>query len=153
MSKIVISPYSRQLRNGKPNPKNYPYWPALVRSLREKGMYVIQVGVQGEKQIDGVDETKFSLPLKDLIALMKECDTWISIDNFFQHLAYANDIPGYVIFGQSDPNIFGHKENINILKDRSYLRPLQFDIWERQEVNNESFVEPEVIIDRIFKGA
>jgi len=153
MSKIIISPYSRQLRNGKPNPKNYPFWDLLVQLLKEQDYYIIQIGVKGEKEIQGVDEVQFNKPLKELISLLKDCDTFISVDNFFQHLAYANDVPGYVLFGQSDPNIFGHKENINILKDRKYLRALPFDIWERAEQNNECFVEPEVIIDRLSKGA
>jgi len=93
MSKVIISPYSRVLRNGKPNPKNYPYWLELIKLLREKNMYVIQVGVKGEDELLGVDETQFSLPLKDLTSLLKECDHWISVDNFFQHMAYAHDKP------------------------------------------------------------
>ena len=152
MSKIIISPYSRRLRNGKPNPKNYPFWGDLIKLLREKNMYVIQVGVRGEKELKGVDETQFNKPLKELVVLLSKCDYWISVDNFFQHLAYVNGKPGFVLFGQSDPNIFGHKENTNILKDRKYLRPLQFDIWERTEPNNECFVKPEIVVDRIFKG-
>jgi ADP-heptose:LPS heptosyltransferase len=153
MFKVIISPYSKPLRNGKENPKNYPYWPELVKGLKEKDMYVIQIGVRGEKEIEGVDEVLFNKPLKELVSLLNECNTWISVDNFFQHLAYFNGKPGIAIFGQSDPEIFGHKENINILKDRKYLRVLQFDIWERAECNNECFVEPAVIIDRISKGA
>ena len=152
MPKIIISPYSRLLRNGKPNPKNYPFWPELIQLLSEKNMHVIQIGVIGEKEFD-VDEVLFDKPLKELVSLLHECDYWISVDNFFQHLAYVHNKPGFVIFGKSDPNIFGHKENINILKDRKYLRSLQFDIWERIEQSDECFVEPEIIIDRISKGA
>ena len=152
MSKIIISPYSRLLRNGKPNPKNYPFWAELIQLLREKDIYVIQVGVKGEEEFD-VDEVLFNEPLKKLVVLLNECDHWISVDNFFQHLAYVNNKPGFVLFGQSDPNIFGHKENINILKDRKYLRPLQFDIWERTDQIDECFVEPEIIMERISKGA
>ena len=56
MSKIIISPFSRVLRNGKPNPKNYPYWPELIKLLREKNMCVVQVGFKGEEELPGVDE-------------------------------------------------------------------------------------------------
>ena len=152
MPKIIISPYSRKLRNGKPNPKNYPWWPELIKLLREKNNYVVQVGVKGEKEFE-VDEVQFSKPLAELITLLNECDNWISVDNFFQHLAYVHNKPGIVIFGQSDPNIFGHKENTNILKDRNYLRALPFDIWERIEQTDECFVEPKIITDIISKGA
>jgi len=152
MYKIIISPYSKPLRNGQNNPKNYPYWDDLVKGLKEKEMYVIQIGVQGEKKIDGVDDFKCNLPLKELGKLLKECHTFICVDNFFQHLAYVHEKPGIVIFGQSDPEIFGHKGNTNLLKDRKYLRALQFDIWERCEYSKECFVEPNVIIDSISKG-
>ena len=50
--KIVVSPFSRQLRNGMRNAKNWPYWDQLM--LRDH--YFIQVGEKGEKEI-GADET------------------------------------------------------------------------------------------------
>lgn len=152
MPKIIISPYSRKLRNGNNNPKNYPFWPELIKGLRDRNWHVTQVGVTGEDKFD-VDEVVFDKPLEELIKMLKESDAWISVDNFFQHLAYVNGIPGFVIFGQSDPNIFGHEENINFLKDRKYLRTAPFDIWERAEYLTECFVEPLVIIERISKGA
>ena len=63
---IIISPYSRKLRNGKTNPKNFPHWEKLVKLLKEDGHTIIQVGVKGEKELQGVDEVKFNLPLKEL---------------------------------------------------------------------------------------
>jgi hypothetical protein len=55
------------------------------------------------------------------------------------------------VFGQSDPNIFGHPENINLLKDRKYLREKQFWIWEQAEFIEEAFVTPDVVIDALKK--
>ena len=153
--KIIISPWSRALRNEKENPKNYPVakWEKLVQLLKEKEYHIIQIGLTGEMELQGVDELVFNKSLKELVSLLKECYTFVCVDNFFQHLAYVNNKPGFVIFGKSDPNIFGHKENVNILKDRKYLKALQFDIWERTEYSNDCFVEPEIIMERISKGA
>lgn len=150
--KIIISPYSRALRNGKENAKNYPYWSELVKLMKDQGIYVIQIGVVGEKKIEGVDEVIFNKPLLELEQLVKECDTWISVDNFFQHFCYTLSKPGIVLFGRSDPNIFGHKENINLLKDRANLRAQQFDIWEVVEYSKDVFVEPSVVMDSIIRG-
>ena len=63
---------------------------------------------------------------KKLLKLAQESNAWISVDSFFQHFCSYYKIPnGIVIFSQSDPNIFGYPGNINILKDRAYLRPDQ----------------------------
>lgn len=146
MKKIIISPYSRALRNGKNNPKNYPWWNEVVALLKEKGGRVIQVGTKGEKPLEGVETVEFNLPLKELRDMLDECDTWASVDNFFQHLAFLHGKPGVVVFGQSNPLIFGHPQNKNLLKDPKYLREKQFDIWESCQYLNEAFVSPDIVV-------
>jgi ADP-heptose:LPS heptosyltransferase len=150
---IVIFPYSRKLRNGKINPKNWPqeYWVDLVKKLKEQDYYITQVGTSNELKIDGIDEFKINLSLDELKQLILSSSIWISVDSFAQHLAHLVPKPGIVLFGQSDPLIFGHKENINLIKDRTYLREKQFDIWECAECNNEAFVEPSVVLDAVCK--
>jgi hypothetical protein len=138
---ILISPWAQKLRNGKNNPKNYPWWPELISMIDE---HIIQVGVDGEEQI--VNDFRKNLSLDDLGALIKQCKTWISVDSFFQHYAWYLNKPGIVLWGQSDPNIFGHPENMNLLKDRKYLRHNQFWLWEQTDYREDVFVEPSDII-------
>jgi len=147
--KVIISPYSRRMRNGNRNPKNYPYFEEVVKQLRKQGVYVIQIGIKGEKEL-GANKTLFNKPLKELVALLNKCDKWISVDNFFSHLAYLHNKPGVVIFGQSDPEIFGHDFNTNLLKDKKYLRPLQFAPWEDVIYSTECFVDASVVINKII---
>lgn len=45
---IIISPYSKALRNGKTNAKNYPYWKELIELIKEP---IVQVGIDGEEQL------------------------------------------------------------------------------------------------------
>lgn len=134
---IIISPFSRILPNGKPNPKNYTYWKELVALIDQP---IIQVGVDGEEQL--VPNFKKNLSIPELSTLIGECNTWISIDSFFQHLCWDLGKPGIVLWGQSDPLIFGHPENINLLKSRDYLRKEQFWLWEQAEYRTDCFVEP-----------
>lgn len=143
--KILISPYSRVLKD-KENPKNYPYFEDLIKILKSKGHYVIQVGTKGEKEISGVNELKFNLPLEKLKEEILECDFWISIDNFFQHFASYYGKKGIVIFSVTSPTVYGYKENINILKDEKYLAKNQFMIMESIPFDYEAFVKPEEII-------
>lgn len=142
--KIVLFPWAKKLRNGGNNPKNYPWWPELVEKLQALGHELIQVGVEGEEQL--VDDFRKNLKLQELSDLLRSADTWIGVDSFGQHLGWDLGIKGIVIFGQSDPNIFGHSENINILKSREYLREQQFWWWEQAEYREEVFVDPNVII-------
>jgi ADP-heptose:LPS heptosyltransferase len=139
--RILIAPYARKMRNEKENPKNYPWWPELVSLLKEHEM--VQIGVDGEKQL--VQDFRKNLPLSELQILIKECDFWISADSFLQHMAQHFNKKGVVIWSLSDPNIFGYPNNINILKDRKYLRKSQFEIWEKEEYNTHAFVRPEEI--------
>jgi len=81
---------------------------------------------------------------------LNDCATFVSVDNFFHHLAYLVGKPGVVVFSQSDPRIFGHDMHTNLLKDRKYLMPNQFVFWDSCKHNVDSFVDPSEIIDAIL---
>lgn len=139
---IIISPYSKGLRNGKTNPKNYPYWKELIRLINEP---IVQVGIDGEEQL--VDDFRKNLSLDELGSLVDQCRTWISCDSFFQHFAWDRQKYGIVLWSVSDPIIFGHPENINLLKDRSNLVKNQFLWWEHTEHDANKFVKPEIVLE------
>jgi len=140
---ILIHPFAKKLINGKENPKNYPYWNELVQEL-QKTMHIVQIGVEGEKQL--VPDFRKNLSISELRKLLQECKTWIGIDSFFQHLAWDCQKPGIVLWSVSDPLIFGHRENTNLLKDRVYLAENQFLWWDFTEHNPDAFVKPEEIL-------
>lgn len=137
---IIIAPYAKGMRNGKLHPKNYPYWAELIQMIDEP---IIQIGINGETPL--VRDFRQNLPLTALKELVGECRTWISVDSFFQHFCWDIGKPGIVLFAQSDPIIFGHPENTNLLTDRKYLREKQFWLWEQAEFIPEAFVKPEVV--------
>ena len=142
---IIIAPFARQLRNWLPNPKSPPIqrWVDLIKLIDDD---IVQVGQEWETQL--VDDFR-TLSIKDLEKLIKECNTWVSIDSMFQHLAWSIGKPWIVIRWQGDPLIFGHKENINLLKSRKNLRPNQY--WTREECayRPDVFVSPQEVIGAI----
>ena len=138
---IIISPYAKKLQNGKENPKNYPFWDELIKLIDEP---IIQVGIDGETQL--VDDFRPNLSMPELRQLIKDCRIWIGVDSFFQHLAWSEGKPGIVLWSVSDPLIFGHKENANLLKDRVYLAENQFLWWDFIEHDSNKFVLPEEVI-------
>lgn len=143
---IIISPYAQKLRNGKNNPKNYPYWKELITLIDEP---IVQIGVEGEEQL--VEDFRKNLCLLNLESLVNESRTWISVDSFFQHFCWDLGKPGIVLWGQSDPNIFGHPENINLLKGREYLRKHQFWMWEQCDYRDDCWVTPEEVLKHLNK--
>lgn len=143
---IIIAPFAKKLINGKRNPKDYPYWKEVIAGIKEP---IVQVGIEGEEQL--VEDFRKNLPIKDLRSLIQECRLWLSCDSFFQHLGWDEGKQGIVLWGPSDPLIFGHKENINLLKDRKYLVENQFLWWEFTEHKDERFVGPKEVLQHINK--
>jgi ADP-heptose:LPS heptosyltransferase len=144
--KIILFPFSRKLPDNLPHPKspNLIWWMRLVYLLENQGHELTQVGVAGEHSL--VKDTRFDLPLTALTELLLSADTFIGIDSMGQHLAWDLGKRGIVIWGQSDPLIFGHPEHINLLKDRKYLREKQFWLWTQIPFNQDAFVEPKEVV-------
>jgi len=149
---ILISCWAKPLRSGAYNAKNpsKEWWGKVVKSLKEKGYIVWQCGQGPEMRLKQADRHLWDMDLWALGEQIKNCNTWISVDNFFPHWALLQfGKPGIVIWGQSDPFIFGHEGNVNILKSESYLRERQFEMWEAATYNAEAFVEPQEVIDKV----
>lgn len=151
---VLISCWSKPLRNGKWNAKSpsKEYWTKLVKLLKDKGYDVWQCGQGPEIRIKFVDRYLWD---KDLWLLGEQiliCDIWISPDNFFHHWALLQfKKPGIVIWSQSDPSIFGHEKNTNMLKDKKYLRDKQFELWEVATYNTDAFPTIEEVVKEVEK--
>ena len=145
--KIILAPYSAKMSTGKPNAKDYAYWEELVELLKDHKL--TQIGVEGEKQLTKTFIKNASL--EKIKKLLAENDLFISIDSFLPHLAHLVGKKGIVLWSQSDPKIFGYKENINLLKDKKYLRANQFGNWEGVINQKDSFVEPDKVLQALEK--
>lgn len=145
---ILLFPFSKKLRNNKPNPKSPPisWWKELISLINEP---MIQLGITGEYQL--VDDFRINLSLPEIKKLIEECDNWISIDSFAQHYCWDCGKPGIVIWGQSNPKIFGHPENINLLKSTEYLFKEQFLFWELIPYREDCFISPQEVVKYLTK--
>jgi FkbM family methyltransferase len=140
---IIISPYSQS----KDHPKSYPYWNDLIPMIKSCGYNVIQIGRKGEERLIGTDEFMENLSFKSIENLISECHFWISVDNFLPHLInnMKEIVPGVVIFGLSDPKIFGYPYNRNILRSSILLRTDQFGTWHGMKQNKDMFNKAEIV--------
>lgn len=152
--KIVISPYSAKLRSGNRNPKEFPYWSKLVSLLRKEGYEVLQLGITGETLIEGVDNAIIDWPFTKIKDLINDVALWISCDSWLPHFCHCEKLkPGIVLFGQSDPLVFGYPENTNLLRGGDFLRRFQFQTWEETEYQPAAFVYAEQVLDAVRKLA
>lgn len=147
--RIIISPWSKNTPKGQVCAKNYPFWPELVELLNNK-YDVIQIGRTPEEKIPNCSEYLFDKPLKDIKNLLFEVRDWISVDNFFHHFARFYKINGTVIFAKSDPAIFGHKHNNNLLKSKSFLRKDQFLYWNDEPLDKNSFLSAQEVYKSVI---
>lgn len=143
---ILLFPWASKTTDGKMSPKNYPYWDEVASAFPGR---VHQISLCDEPSVKGCHKRSDNLSLPDIERLIIECDTYITVDSFAAHLGWYVKKKGVVIFGVSDPIIFGHPENINLLKDRKYLRVRQFGLWAEESLNKEAFVDPELVINAV----
>lgn len=144
---ILYAPYARKLPhlNGE-NPKDYP-WPRDLANLLKQKYLVIQVG--GEEDEKLVNDFRNNLSFDKLCELIKVCDTAICVDSYLQHAMWFLGKKAIVLWGISDPNIFGHAIHRNLLKSRDNLRQNQFDLYYSNQFNPEAFVKPEEVLNAL----
>ena len=149
---IVLAPFARQLPDGKENPKNFPLsaWQSLVKMLRKADIYTVQIGVPGEPFV-GADEMQLNPTNETLTQLTNDMDFFISVDTFFQHFAAYHGKRGVVIFSKSDPNIFGHSSNVNLLETRNNLRAEQFQLWTQIDYDESAFPTVNSVFEEVMK--
>jgi len=150
---ILFAPYAKHTVEGKPSPKNYPWWPEVVRGLSGVGFQVHQLAYGPEPKVPGVYTVTANPTFKVIVKLLNECETWMSVDTFLQHMAWDIGKPGVAVFGPSDPVIFGHPENTNLLKNRLYLREQQFWWWSQCDFDPQNFVTPKEVVSAVMKHA
>lgn len=145
---ILFAPFAAKAPSlkGRPSPKNYPQ-PKELCSLLEKDHSVIQVGGDGDEPI--AEDFRKNLSFSQVLELIGKADSGVCVDSFLQHAFWYANRRAVVVFGISDPSIFGHPENLNLLKDRKYLRPDQYDLYYTDQYNPDAFVSPKEVLTAI----
>lgn len=149
---ILFAPFAAQSPqlNGSGSPKSYPFAKQLGEMLLSAGHNVIQVG--GEKDEQVVPDFRKNLSFEEVSQLIDSADTAICVDSYLQHHCWFMNKRAVVLWGISDPLIFGHSFHLNLLKDRSFLRRNQFDLYYSNEHNPEAFVTPTEVIKALNGG-
>ncbi len=146
--RVVVAPYAAKLPTGLRNAKNWPWFKELFTLMPEDEF--IQLGVPGEDRIEGTAQFIQGFPLDKLEQVLRDSDIWLSVDSWLPHFCATMRLQsGVVIWGQSNPRIWGYKHNVNLLKSLEYLRPYQYAPWFDVPYNEDVFVKPEVVRDAL----
>lgn len=89
-------------------------WEALVEQMPEYTF--IQLGTESEARVKNAVDLRGKVSFRDTLALIKYSRSFVGVNSSFSHATNAFDIPGVVLFGPSQPAIWGHDNNINIYK-------------------------------------
>jgi len=89
-------------------------WSQLVRSLPEYSF--LQLGEQKEDKVEGAVDLRGATTFRESMAFIKFAKSFVGVDSSLSHVTNAFDIPGVVLFGASNPGVWGHVNNINLYK-------------------------------------
>ncbi|RBL88148.1 glycosyltransferase family 9 protein [Chitinophaga flava] len=89
-------------------------WDELITSMPD--CTFLQLGVMKEEKVEKAVDLRGLLSFRETLALIKYASSFVGVNSSFSHATNAFDIPGVVIFGPAQPDIWGHPNNINIYK-------------------------------------
>jgi len=148
---LIVAPYPARIPNGKKNCKEYPWWNELTSLIKEKTDYVIYQFVSlEEKKLSHIDYYIDTFnKLWEQEKLIKSCTCWISVDNYFHHFMNVIDSgkKGIVLWGKTDPLIYGYPGNVNMLKDRANLRKQKFSVLGIEDFDPKVFYRPTEVLE------
>jgi len=108
--KLPIAIHTRSSRIHKDWPERK--WQSLVS--RNPHCSFVELGVCGERILDGTVDLPSDMEVRHDFALLKHCRAFVGIESCFAHAAAALGVPGVVLFGSSSPNTWGYPSSLNL---------------------------------------
>jgi ADP-heptose:LPS heptosyltransferase len=126
-------------------------WSELVKQLPQYTF--VQVGGIDEPKVEGAVDFRGKTTLREAFCLIKHASSFIGVDSIHSHVTNAFKKPGVVLFGDSDPAVWGHDNNINVFKGIP-CSPCFYMLWgSRCPYNNEcmKLIEVEEVREAVIK--
>jgi len=110
---VILSPASDSPRKTP----SFSKWVSLVEQLGDAGYFVIQVGREREPRLPGTYSLLGLTDARDLAGLIGRSDAVVCVDNFVMHTAHLAGTPAVVLWGPTDPAMYGYDEQTHIRGD------------------------------------
>src|SRR3989338_4160 len=115
---VLIAPSSDAPRKMMP----LHVWIDLVQLLRKEGLFVLQLGKHQDTHIKGAYSLLGVTSPAQAIGLACRCSAIVTVDNFFVHVAHLVGVPAVVVWGPTDPHVYGYPEQIHLKGSREYCQ-------------------------------
>ena len=89
-------------------------WNRLVEEMPEYTF--LQLGLEDEKKIEKAVDLRGQLSFRETLGILKYSKSFVGVNSSFAHATNSFGLPGVVIFGPAQPDIWGQPNNINIFK-------------------------------------
>ena len=112
---VLICPSSDSPRKEMSTAK----WEALIDKLKPAGMGVVQVGRLSERYIRGAYSLLGLTKPRELAALIRHFDVVVTSDSFIMHAAKLCGVPAVVLWGPTDPRIYGYAGQFHLRSEKA----------------------------------
>jgi ADP-heptose:LPS heptosyltransferase len=107
---VIIAPGSSSPRKSWRHEK----WEALVKRLRHKGCFVLQLGYSHERHVRGAYSIAGLTTPKQVFPILRRADLIVTIDSFLMHAAHHVQIPAVVLWGPTEPQTYGYSKQTHL---------------------------------------
>jgi len=108
--KVAIAPASASPRKELPR----PWWEQLVAALRERGVFVAQLGGARDFYVRGSYSLLGLTTVREAIAMLRLFDLVITSDSFVMHAAHLTGSPAIVLWGPTDHRVYGYEGQVHL---------------------------------------
>ena len=108
--KVLIGPTSASPRKEMPR----PWWEKLVAALRERDVFVAQMGCARDPYVRGCYSLLGLTTVREAIALLPFFDLVVTSDNFLMHAAHLTARPAVVVWGPTDHRVYGYERQTHL---------------------------------------
>jgi ADP-heptose:LPS heptosyltransferase len=111
---VLICPGSDSLKKRMSIEK----WELFAGLLNEEGFGVVQAGRATERCVRGAYSVLGLTSVREMIGLMRRFDAVVTADNFAMHAAHVWNLPAVVLWGPTDPRVYGYSEQTHLQAQR-----------------------------------
>lgn len=107
---VIIAPFSDSPRKAM----SAAAWARLAELLSNEGVLVMQAGRANEMHIQNAYSLAGLTTPRQLIHLLGKCDAVVASDNFVMHAAHLAGRPAVVLWGPTDPAVYGYAGQVHL---------------------------------------
>ena len=89
-------------------------WKELVTRLKGAGFGVVQLGGSTDQYIPGAWSLLGQTTPLQLLGILKNSILLIGVDNFIMHAAHLLQMKALIIWGPTDPDVYGYPEQLHV---------------------------------------